>query len=109
MTEEPKDPKDNPNPIDPDKVTERPGTLPYAHHVGCAIIRPEDKGKIKGRALAAMAQQTEQQLGQIYEQMQLLAKQANEIKARVEISERIYLAEMAFDPLLGQEYHLYMR
>ncbi len=34
------------NPIDPDKVAENPGLLPYAHTAGGAVIRPEDKGRI---------------------------------------------------------------
>ncbi len=46
------------NPIDKDKVAENPGLLPYAHHSSSAIIRPEDKGKIKGRAIMAMEEQT---------------------------------------------------
>ncbi len=65
------------NPIDPDKIAENPHLLPYAHQVGSAVIKPEDQGKLKGRALSAMSQQTDMQLGQIYEQMQLLASQAN--------------------------------
>jgi len=97
------------NPIDPDKITENPHTLTYGHHVGSAIVKPEDQGKLKGRALSAMDHQTDQQLGQIYEQMQLLADQAKKIQERKAISERIYLAEMRFDPLINHIYHLYRR
>ena len=50
------------NPIDKDKVTENPHSLEYAHHVGSALIKPEDKGKIKGRAISAMEHQTDQQI-----------------------------------------------
>lgn len=95
------------NPIDKDKVTENPHSLEYAHHVGSALIKPEDKGKIKGRALSAMEHQTDQQLGQIYEQMQLLAEQAKKINRRKEISEKIYQAEFRFEPLINHVYHLY--
>ena len=42
------------NPIDPDKVAINPGLLPYAHSAGGAVIRPEDKGRIKGNAMTAM-------------------------------------------------------
>ena len=35
------------NPIDKDKTSDSPGLLEYAHHVGSALIRPEDKGKLK--------------------------------------------------------------
>jgi hypothetical protein len=97
------------NPIDADKITENPHNLTYGHHVGSAIVKPEDQGKLKGRALSAMDHQTDQQLGQIYEQMQLLANQAKKIQERKAISERIYLAEMRFDPLINHTYHLYRR
>jgi hypothetical protein len=101
--------KDFINPIDPDKITETPNTLLYPHHVGSAIVKPEDQGKLKGRALSAMDQQTDQQLAQIYEQMQFLAQQANKIQERKAISERIYMAEMRFEPLISHVYHLYSR
>ena len=97
------------NPIDLDKVTDHPGLLEYAHHVGSAVIKPEDKGKIKGRAMAAMVDQTDRQLKQLYDQMKVLAQQAADLKERVDISEKIYNADMGFEPLVGHEYHLYQR
>jgi|GEM_PF-89187 len=95
--------------IDKDKMAENPGLLPFAHTVGGVVIKPEDTGKIKGRAVTAMRQQTELQLAQIYQQMQLLAEQANRIKQRVDVSERIYTAVVGFEPLIGQTYYLYQR
>lgn len=92
-----------------DMVTENPGLIHFPHTVGGAMIKPEDKGKIKGRAVAAMHEQTEMQVQQIYEQMKLLAEQANAIKKRVEVSERIYGAKMSFEPLIGKIYYLYER
>ncbi|GAB4014654.1 DUF2452 domain-containing protein [Spirosoma migulaei] len=97
------------NPISPDKVAEAPGLLDYAHTAGSAVIRPEDKGKITGRAVAAMREQTDMQLSQLYKQMQLLAEQATAIRNRVEISERIYSAQMNFEPVVGHTYHFYQR
>jgi cellobiose-specific phosphotransferase system component IIA len=88
-------------------VTENPGLLPYAHQSGSAIIRPEDKGKITGRAVAAMHSQTDMQMAQIYQQMQLLAEQAKKIQSRVEVSERIYNASIGFEPLINHCYFLY--
>ena len=61
------------NPIDPDKIAENPGFLPYAHHAGSMPIKPEDEGKLKSRALRAMEYQTDVQLKQIYDQIQLLS------------------------------------
>lgn len=97
------------NPIDPDKITENPNTLEYPHHAGSALVKPEDKGKIKGRALAAMEHQTDMQLDQIYEQMQLLAAQAKKLNLRKDVSELIYQAEMRFEPLINHIYHLYRK
>ena len=95
------------NPIDKDKIADNPHALEYAHNVGGSIIKPIDKGKVKGIAVAAMYEQTELQLDQIREQINLLAEQAKKIKNRVEISEKIYQADCGFKPLVGKEYHLY--
>ena len=95
------------NPIDKDKITDNPHNLPYAHNVGSAIIFPDDKDRIKSNAMAAMVEQTNMQMKQIYDQMELLVNQANDLKKRVEISEEIYTAEMGFKPLTGHTYHLY--
>ena len=97
------------NPIDKDKITENPHNLPYAHHVGGVVIEPIDKGKVKGKAIAAMYEQTNSQLDQLREQMQLIASQAKKLKERVEVSEKIYDAEMGFEPLIGHTYYLYQR
>ena len=96
------------NPIDKDKITEIPSILPYAHTVGGAVIRPIDKGRVKGLAVSAMYEQTEMQLDQIRQQINLLAEQAIQIKQRVKISEDIYMADMNFKPLIGHYYHLYL-
>ena len=92
-----------------EKTTENPGTLAFPHTVGGAIIRPEDKGKIKGKAVSAMRQQTDRQMKQLYDQMETLVKQANHLKDRVEVSERIYTSQMNFDPVIGETYYLYER
>ena len=97
------------NPIDKDKITENPHNLPYAHTVGSAIIKPLDKGKIKGRAMAAMYEQTETQMEQLRQQMQLIAMQAQKLQDRVKASEKIYDAEIGFEPLVGHIYYLYLR
>ncbi len=97
------------NPIDEDKVSDQPHLLPYAHHVGSAIIKPIDKGKVKGLAMSAMYQQTEKSLLQIKEQVETLIKQAQEIHDRIDISEKIYKADVGFRPIVGKLYHVYER
>lgn len=101
--------KDFINPIDPDHITENPHNLPYAHHTGSALVKPVDEGKVKGRALNAMEHQTDMQLKQLYEQMNLLASQAKGLQDRKVISEKIYGAEMRFEPLINHIYHLYQK
>ncbi len=97
------------NPIDEDKIAENPHILPYAHNVGSAIIKPIDKGRVKGMAMAAMYEQTDIQLDQIREQVETLIQQARQIHDRVSVSEKIYLADMGFAPRIGHTYHLYLR
>lgn len=97
------------NPIDPDKITENPHSLEYGHHAGSALIKPEDQGKLKSRALNAMEHQTDMQLNQIYEQMKLLADQAKKLNDRKSISEFIYQAEIRFEPFINHTYHLYKK
>jgi hypothetical protein len=95
------------NPINPDKVAENPGLLPYAHTAGGAVIKPDDMGKVKGRSMLAMRQQTDRQMNQLYEQMEVLARQAKLLADRKEISERIYDAAMGFEPIISETYYLY--
>ena len=95
------------NPINKDKVAENPGLLPYAHTAGGAVIRPEDMGKVKGRSVLAMRQQTDRQMNQLYEQMEVLARQAKSLTQRKEMSERIYDAAMGFEPIINETYYLY--
>lgn len=95
------------NPIDKDKVAENPGLLPYAHMVGGVAIKPDDKGKVKGLAVTAMRQQTDMQMEQIYKQMELLAQQAKLLQDRKIISEKIYEANIGFQPIINKIYHVY--
>jgi hypothetical protein len=73
------------------------------------VVKPEDKGKIAGRAVNAMEHQTDIQLAQIKQQMELLAGQVKSIMTRKEISFRIYQSEMRFEPLINHVYYLYSK
>jgi hypothetical protein len=111
MTDEKK-----PKPIDVDSIdlekmkqytTDMPGLIEYAHSVGGFSIVPTKKGSIKGRALKVMEQQTQMQMDKLFEQMQLLAKQAREIQDRADVSMQIYDAIIGFEPIVGDDYYLY--
>lgn len=108
MSESKKD-DDFVNPIDPKSITDRPGHLPYPHSIGSPAFAPTSEGVIKGRAYKVMEEQCDMQLDQIKEQISLLAKQAEALKARVNISKAVYGAEMNFEPLVGETYYLYAR
>lgn len=95
------------NPIDPDKIAQNPHLLPYAHTIGGAIIKPIDKGQAKGTAMSAMYEQTASSLHQIKDQVEHLLAQAQDIHERIDLSEKIYLADCSFVPVMGQIYQLY--
>ena len=103
------EPKESAARIDPDKVADNPGLLPYAHHVGSAIIAPIDRGRTRGLAMSAMYEQTETQLSQIRDQVELLIAQAQRVHDRIAVSESIYTAEAGFKPNVGQTCYLYER
>lgn len=92
-----------------EKITDYPGLIQFAHNVSSALVKPEDKGRIKGKAVAAMHDQTDRQFRQLFEQMQTLVQQAHYLKKRVQISERIYQSDMGFSPVINKVYYLYQK
>jgi hypothetical protein len=81
--------------------------LPYSASVAGAVIKANEEGIIKHKALTAMEEQTNMQLNQIRKQIELLALQAQEIQKRRELSMMIYNARLSFKPNIGQTYYLY--
>lgn len=81
--------------------------LPYSASVSGAVIKPTEQGVIRHQALSAMEEQTNMQLTQIRQQIELLAIQAKEIQKRKELSMIIYDAKISFAPVIGQTYYLY--
>jgi hypothetical protein len=81
--------------------------LPYSSSVSGAVIKPTEAGVIRHQALSAMEEQTNMQLTQIRQQIELLAIQAKEIQKRKELSMIIYDSKLGFAPVIGQRYFLY--
>ena len=81
--------------------------LPYSSSVSGAVIKPTEEGMIRHKSLTAMEEQTNMQLAQIRQQIELLALQAQEIQRRKELSVLIYSAKLNFTPVIGQTYYLY--
>ncbi len=81
--------------------------MPYSTAVSGAVIKPNEEGVIRHKALSAMEEQTNMQLQQIRKQIELLALQAQEIQMRKELSMIIYNAKLSFSPVIGSLYYLY--
>ncbi len=81
--------------------------LPYSSSVSGVAIKPTNEGMIKHKALTAMEEQTNMQLNQIRQQIELLAMQARELSKRKELSLLIYESKLNFKPQIGHTYHLY--
>lgn len=80
---------------------------PVPLHVGSAIIRPVDKGKLKSTALETVEKQANQQISMLRKQAELIMQQVKDIETRVRIAEEIYAADINFEPVIGNVYHLY--
>jgi Protein of unknown function (DUF2452) len=93
--------------INVDVYHKQMSVLPYSSSVGSVAIRPTKEGMIKHKALTAMEEQTNMQLDQIRQQIELLARQAQELRKRKELSLLIYESKINFKPQIGQVYHLY--
>jgi len=78
-------------------------------HVGSAMIRPEDRGKIKAVALQSAHNQAQQQMSMLKRQAEALMEEARRIEERLRLSSQIFEADVNFTPVVGQIYHLYNR
>lgn len=92
-----------------EKTTDIPGLIQYAHERGGFAISVKDKDTIKIEAVSSMQEQVEIQLQMLHERMQVLAKQAQDLKNRAVISQELAGFTPSFTPVPGQIYHLYIR
>ncbi len=83
--------------------------LPFAASASGVVVRPNNEGIMRHKALLAMEEQTNMHLAQIREQVELLARQAQEIHQRKELAYLIYAAKLSFKPEIGQVYFLYKK
>ena len=97
------------NPIDPEKIAENANVLPYGSSVSAPAFQAVDTLKNKSLDVNAMEMQTDMQLDQIRQQIELLAQQAGKIQARKALSEQIYSAHMGFKPEINHTYYLYKK
>jgi len=88
-------------------VSDAPGQSDYALERGGTSFAPTQEGAIKSRAFKVMDEQISMQMDNIMEQIQVLARQAEDLKKRRIFSEQIYASAMKFEPLVGDTYFLY--
>jgi len=77
--------------------------------VSSPVIKATDKGKIRANAVQSMMEHAQQQMDLLRKQAQLIMDQVAEIEQRMKLSEEIYAADLSFEPVVGQTYHLYER
>ncbi|MES2617112.1 MAG: DUF2452 domain-containing protein [Bacteroidota bacterium] len=80
---------------------------PIPLSVSSPKINPVDKRLVKATAFETMQYQANQQIGLLKQQADLLLKQAREIEERLIISQKIYEADLNFEPVIGTTYHVY--
>jgi len=92
-----------------DKRKERPQSalVEYPMERGGIHFAVTKKEVIRSRGLVAMEEQIEMQMSKIKEQIELLARQVEDLKKRKELSFQIYQAVTNFEPLMGKSYYLY--
>jgi Protein of unknown function (DUF2452) len=92
------------------KSYDGPASLsPIPLTVSSPAIKPEDKRLITANALEAAHLQAEQQIGMLRRQAELLIEQARAIEARIQVSKKIYEADLGFQPVIHQTYYVYRR
>lgn len=82
---------------------------PYPVSVNSPPIKTVDKRLVKATAYESMQQHANQQILLLRKQAELILQQVKEIEQRVEISRRIYEADIRLVPDVGQVYHLYRK
>jgi hypothetical protein len=85
-----------------DKVTDTPGILPYAHHIGSAPIKPENTSAFVSRAVNKVNQQFK-------DKFERLKQEYDTMMQELEWNRIIYESELKFEPVVGEIYHLYQK
>lgn len=96
------------DPLKKDALYQGPDKFsPIPLSVSSPKINPIDKRLVKATAFETMQYQSAQQINLLKQQAELLIKQAREIEDRLIISQKIYEADLNFEPVIGTIYHVY--
>lgn len=85
-----------------DKSTDNPGLLPYPHHVGSTVIKPESTSKFINRGVSKVNREFKDRFDKIRQEYELLIEE-------YEWNKIIYESELKFEPVVGEIYHLYTK
>lgn len=87
----------------PDNVAPNPHSLPYGSNLGAPVIKPNySLGGWKVGAVHRANQHYQERFDKLKSEYQQLTKE-------LEWNEVIFNAEMRFKPVIGKEYHLYIK
>ena len=85
----------------PDNVADNPGLLPYASNVGAPAIKVEDISAWKAVNAVKVNHQLQTKFNELKEEYKKLVEE-------YKWNELVYNAKFAFEPVIGQIYHLYV-
>ena len=85
----------------PDNVAENPGLLPYGSNVSAPAIKVEDTTLWKNTNAIKVNHQLQTRFNELKEEYKKLVEE-------YKWNELVYNAKFAFEPVIGQTYHLYI-
>ena len=85
----------------PDNVAETPGLLPYGSNISAPAIKVENITAWKSINAIKVNHQLETKFNELKEEYQKLVSE-------YKWNELVYNAKFAFEPVIGQTYHLYV-
>ncbi|MBL7836639.1 MAG: DUF2452 domain-containing protein [Bacteroidetes bacterium] len=96
------------DPLKKDAIYQGPDKFaPIPLSVSSPKINPVDKRLVKANAFETMQYQANQQILMLKKQADLLLEQARQIEERLIVSQKIYEADLNFEPVIGTIYHVY--
>jgi hypothetical protein len=85
-----------------DKSTDKPGLLPYPHHIGSAPIKPENTSTFVNRGVSKVNHEFKDRFDRLRQEYESLMEE-------YEWNKVIYESDLRFEPVIGEIYHLYVR
>jgi hypothetical protein len=83
-----------------DKSTDKPGLLPYPHHIGSVPIKPENTSTFVNRGVSKVNHEFK-------DRFERLRKEYESLLEEYEWNKVIYESDLRFEPVVGEIYHLY--